>query len=119
MSSVNEEILRKQKKRYNELLEKLYEIKSTPYISASFFIQMAYEALNFQLEENSDLDDWEKRFMADWLFEYVNTIFNMLPVAKAAEEIESADRRPRLVLGIALSPANDIRRESFADLHLE
>ncbi|MEA1926798.1 MAG: hypothetical protein U9N73_01215 [Candidatus Auribacterota bacterium] len=36
---------------------------------------------------NGDLDNREKNFMADWLFEYVNTIFDMLPVAKVAEEL--------------------------------
>ncbi|MEA1928417.1 MAG: hypothetical protein U9N73_09445 [Candidatus Auribacterota bacterium] len=88
MSSFNEKILRKQKKKYNELLENLFELKSSPYISPSFFIQMAYEALSFQLEDNEDLDNIEKSFMADWLFEYVHTIFEMLPVAKEAEELE-------------------------------
>ncbi len=55
---------------------------------------MAYETLGFQLKENSDLDDREKIFMADWLFEYVNTIFDMLPVAKVAEELEELDGDP-------------------------
>ncbi|MEA1928420.1 MAG: hypothetical protein U9N73_09460, partial [Candidatus Auribacterota bacterium] len=85
MSPFNEEILNKQKKKYNELLEELYEIQSSPYISPSFFVQMAYESLSFQLEDNEDLDNLEKSFMADWLFEYVHTIFQMLPVAKEAE----------------------------------
>ena len=94
MSSFDEEILKKQKKRYNELLEKLSEIKSSPYISPSFFVQMAYEALSFQLDENDDMDNREKSLMAEWLFEYVNTIFAMLPVAKEAEELEELGGDP-------------------------
>ena len=94
MSLLDDAILKKQKKKYNELLEKFYEIKLSPYISPSFFVQMAYESLSFQLEENSDLDNWEKTFMADWLFEYINTIFDMLPVAKEAEELEELGGDP-------------------------
>jgi len=95
MNSFDKAILEKQKKRYNNLQEKLSEIKSSPYISPSFFIQMAYESLSFQLEENLDLYNREKIFNRELVLAVAKSdedVFTPAEYTAHAEQLQNAIR---------------------------